>query len=234
MQVPTKKNTKHRLIPLLNILLVLSACEIPSLSVSSASTSVAPGAVETIIFETAAAAQTQTAEFLPPTGTSTRPPTSTATLTKTPLPTSTVLFLFPTDTAVVLPTLPGVGDGKPTKTPNPNEHDYKGTLACALVEQSPSDGTAFKPRKAFTVRWTIKNTGTAAWRKGTIDYRYLGGDQFHDRSHYDMNFIVDPGETIDIKVDMHAPKKPGSYETTWVVGLNKGGLCKMTLAIVVK
>jgi len=49
-----------------------------------------------------------------------------------------------------------------------------------------------------------------------------------------MNFIVDPGETIDMTVDMHAPKKPGSYETVWVVGLNKGSICKMTLAIVVK
>ena len=36
-----------------------------------------------------------------------------------------------------------------------------------------------------------------------------------------MNFILDPGETIDIKVDMHAPKQPGSYETTWIVGTNK-------------
>ena len=102
-----------------------------------------------------------------------------------------------------------------------------------LVKALP-DGTVFKPQKKFTVRWTVKNTGTAAWRKHTIDYRYIGGDKFHDRAAYDMNFIVDPGETIDIKVDMHAPKQPGSYETTWVVGLNKGGLCKMTLAIVVK
>ena len=147
MQVPMKKNVKHRLIPLLSILLVLFACDLPASSVSSASTPVAPGAIETIIFETAAAAQTQTAEFLPPTQTPTRPPTSTATLTKTPLPTSTVLFLFPTNTHVVLPTLPGCWRRQTDKTPNPNEHDYKGTLACAVVGQSPSDGTAFKPRK---------------------------------------------------------------------------------------
>ena len=232
MQVLMKKNAKRGLISLLSILLALLACELPASSVSSVSTT--PGAIETVIFETARAAQTQTVGFLPPTNTPTRPPTSTATRTKTPLPTSTILFFFPTNTDVVLPTLPGAENGKPTKTPNPNEHDYKGKLACALVAKSPSDGTAFKPRKAFTVRWTVKNTGTAAWRKHTIDYRYLGGDRFHDRALYDMNFIVDPGETIDIKVDMHAPKKPGSYETIWVVGLNKGGLCKMKLAIVVK
>ena len=110
----------------------------------------------------------------------------------------------------------------------------KGHWHAEWLRKSPSNGTVFKPRQKFTVHWTIKNTGTAAWRKGTIDYRYLGGDKFHDRARYDMNFVLDPGETIDITVDMHAPKQPGSYETTWVVGLNKGGLCKMTLAIVVK
>lgn len=227
------KNVKHRLISLLCILLVMLACEVPAFSVSSVSTP-EQAAVETVIFKTAEAAQTQTAEFITPTQTPTRPPTSTATLTRTPLPTSTVLFLFPTDTAVVLPTLLGVGDGKPTKTPGPNEHIYKGTLACALVGQSPSDGTVFKPQKKFTVRWTIMNTGTASWKRHTIDYRYLGGDKFQDRDRYDLNYILDPGETVDIKVEMYAPKQPGSYETTWVVGLNKGGLCKMTIAIVVK
>jgi hypothetical protein len=223
---------KHRLFLFLGIILVLVACELPAFSTSPAVTPL-PGTVKKVIVETAAAAQTQTAEGFPPTYTPTRPPTSTTSPTKTPPPTATVLFLFPTDTAVVLPTLPGVG-GKSTRTPSPNEHVYKGTFACALVGKSPSDGTVFRPRQKFTGRWTIKNTGTAAWKKGSFDYLYLGGDKFHDRGLYDMNFILDPGETIDIKVVMHAPKQPGSYETTWILGTKKNALCKMTLAIIVK
>jgi hypothetical protein len=145
-----------------------------------------------------------------------------------------VLFLFPTDTAVVLPTLGGTSNGKATKTLSPNEHIYTGSKKCGVVGQSPHDGTIFKPRQKFTVRWTIKNTGTAAWKKGSYDYQYLGGDKFHDRGLYDMNFVLDPGDTIDIEVIMHAPKQPGSYETTWILGTKKNALCKMTLAIVVK
>ncbi len=228
-----KKDAAHKILLSLGIMLIVLACQVPALSAPSVSSPV-PGAVETIIYETAAAAQTQTARVLPPTRTPTKRPTSTASPTKTPPPTSTFLFLFPTNTTVVLPTLPGTGGGKRTKTPNPNAHDYEGSLACGVVAKSPSNGTVFNPRQKFTVHWTIKNTGTAAWRKGTIDYRYLGGDKFHDRARYDMNFVLDPGDVIDITVDMHAPKQPGRYETTWVVGLNKGGLCKMTLAIVVK
>ena len=239
MEALIKRKFSYSFIFLLGLILVLSACASPGFGKSPASTLVT-GSVETVIFETAAVARTQTAQFLPPTQTLTHTPTPSKTPTQTPLPTSTVLFLFPTKTQVVFPTFTFVsssgssGSGKPTVTPNPNTHDYRGSLHCALVGQTPPDGTVFRPRKNFTVIWTIKNTGTAAWRKHTIDYRYVGGDKFHDKARYNMNVIVDPGETVEMAVEMHAPKEPGNYETTWAVGLNTGGLCKMTLAIVVK
>lgn len=231
-----KRKSVRSILFLLGIVLIISACGSPVV-VGSPVSSPAPGVVETIIFETAAAARTQTAQFLPPTQIITDTPTPSKTPTQTPLPTATVLFLFPTNTQVVLPTFTiasGGGSGRPTETPNPNTHNYQGTLRCALVGKSPRDGTVFRPRKKFTVVWTVKNTGTAAWRKHIIDYRYIGGDKFHDKARYDMNIIVDPGETVEMAVEMHAPKEPGNYETTWVVGLNTGGLCKMTLAIVVR
>lgn len=234
-----KQKCAQCLVLLLGIVLVISACGSPVV-IGSPASAPEPGAVETIIFETAEAARTQTAQFLPPTQTVTNTPTPSKTPTQTPLPTATFLFLFPTNTQVVLPTLTVVssggsgGSGKPTETPNPNTHNYQGSLHCALVGKSPRDGTVFRPRNKFTVIWTVKNTGTAAWRKHTIDYRYIGGDKFHDKARYDMNIIVDPGETVEMEVEMHAPKEPGNYETTWVVGLNTGGLCKMSLAIVVK
>lgn len=226
----------------LGIALLISAC-LPAAAGGFPASTPVPGFVETVIYETAAAARTQTAQLLPPTQTITNTPTPSKTPTQTPLPTSTVLFLFPTKTQVVFPTFTlvsgigggsGSGSGKPTRTPNPNEHDYTGSLHCALVGQTPSDGTVFSPRKKFKVVWTVKNTGTAAWRKHIIDYRYVAGDKFHKRDRYNMNFIVDPGETIDMSVEMHAPKEPGSYETVWVVGLNKGSMCSMTLSIIVR
>jgi len=221
--------------PFLGSTLLLLACVVPALAVPTPQP-VAPDVVETIIFETAVVARTQTAELLLPTQAVTSTPTPTKTPTNTPSPTSTILIILPTYTQVVLPTLtfaPGEV-GKPTDTPSPNEHDYTGSKKCAVVGQSPPDGTVFRPRQKFTGSWTIKNTGTAAWKKGWFDYQYLGGDKFHDRARYDMNFILDPGDTIDIKVVMHAPKQPGSYETTWIFGSKKNALCKMTLAIVVE
>jgi len=238
---------KRRVVPsqifLLGIVLIISACASPVSGGEPVSGPV-PGAMETLIFETAAAARTQTALVLPVSQTPTITLTPSRTPTQTATPTATVLFLFPTKTKVVVLTntpvsglessVGGSGSGKATATLAPNEHDYSGSLHCALVGQDPPDGTVFRPRKKFTVVWTIKNTGTAAWRKHTIDYRYIGGDKFHDKGLYNMNFILDPGETIDIDVEMYAPKQPGNYETVWVVGLNKGSMCTMTLSIVVK
>jgi hypothetical protein len=238
MQVMKKRMPIYKLLPFLGIAILLLACVVPALSVPTVSTP-APDAVETTIFETAMAARTQTAELLPPTQTATNTPT-TKRPTFTPLPTSTDIVLPPTYTPVVLPsvTLPGGGGGgggsDSTKTPSPNTHNYKGTLACALVGKNPSDGTVFNRREKFVMRWTVKNTGTASWKKHTIDYRYLGGDKFHDRKLYDFKYILDPGETYTIELNFRAPREPGNYETIWVVGLNKGGLCKMTLAIVVR
>jgi hypothetical protein len=62
------------LILLPGIIFILSAC-LPSVTAESPSSLPEPGAVETIIFETAAAARTQTAQFLPPTQTITNTPT---------------------------------------------------------------------------------------------------------------------------------------------------------------
>ena len=235
MQVLKKRKLAYRLFLSLGIALLLLGCVVPALAVPTVPTS-APDAVETIIFETAMVARTQTAELLPPTQTATNTP-ATKRPTFTPLPTSTDIVLPPTYTPVVLPSFTlsaGSGGDNSTKTPSPNTHDYTGTLACALVGKNPSDGTVFRPREKFVMHWTVKNTGTASWKLHTIDYRYIGGDRFHERKRYDFKYILDPGETYTIELDFRAPKEPGSYKTTWVVGLNKGGLCKMTIAIVVK
>lgn len=213
----------------LGVALLTFACGIP-FNIAPSNSEPNPDLVGTIAAQTAVAAQMKTLEAIPPSQTLIPTSTATKTATSIPSPTPTILFIFPTETLVVFPAL----EDESSEDTGPQEHNYKGTIECALVGKSPRDGTIFLPREKFTVHWTIKNTGTASWKKGWIDYRYLGGDKFHDRSLYDMNWILDPGQTIDLKVPMNAPKQPGSYETTWVVGLSKDGLCKMTLAIIVR
>jgi hypothetical protein len=45
---------------------------------------------------------------------------------------------------------------------------------------------------------------------------------------------VRTGNSIDLGVDMQAPKDTGTYNTTWVVRRGDDAFCTLTLTIVVK
>jgi hypothetical protein len=49
-----------------------------------------------------------------------------------------------------------------------------------------------------------------------------------------MTSNVNVGESIDLGVDMQAPKDSGTYTTTWTMRAGSKTFCTMTLTIVVK
>ena len=144
--------------------LVVISCDITSLVVPAGPVpSLVPGAVDTIVARTAAAASTQTAAkvTLVPTGTAsaTPPPSETPTPTLSPSPT----FVF------VLPTL------TPTKKPTATSESSTAGFGCQLLSQSPPDGSKFAAKDNFKVTWKIKNTGLAKWDAATVDFAYFSG-----------------------------------------------------------
>ena len=72
------------------------------------------------------------------------------------------------------------------------------------------------------------------WDRTSVDYIYSSGDKFHKISGYDMSSNVTVGESIDLGVDMQAPKNSGTYTTTWTMRAGSKTFCNMTLTIVVK
>ena len=75
------------------------------------------------------------------------------------------------------------------------------------------DNTIMEPGKAFTKTWRVKNSGAAAWKKGT-KLVFMKGNQMGAPKSVPVTEIK-PNATIDISVDMVAPDKPGNYRTTW-------------------
>lgn len=222
-QVSMKKNVKRKLIPFLGILIVLLACELPAISVSFAATPL-PSDIGTIIFETVAAAQTQTAVFLPsstptPTPTETVLPISTS--TETPTPTETIVFVFPTSTRTrtVTPTDDGLSD-----------EDW----VCRLISTDPANNQVIDPRKDFDARWVVRNIGERTWRSDEVDYIYYSGTEMHKSQAYDLSKNVTPGETVTITVDMIAPRNEGTYSTTWTLRSGRTQFCRLSISIVVK
>ena len=212
---------KTKLFVWVTALALIMAC-VPTLAAPSVPT-VDPGAVNTFIAQTVNAASTQTAASMP---SITPSPTITPTLaTETPLPraTSTVLIILTTPTPLVIPTFTNVS----SSTSNQN-------FSCQVVRVTPSNGSSFEPRDDFDAFWTVRNNGQKNWERSNVDYIYSSGDKLHKVSGYDLDENVRTGNSIDLGVDMQAPKNEGTYTTTWTMRSGDKTFCTLTLTIVVR
>lgn len=213
---------KTKLLVWMTALALIMAC-VPTLAAPSVPT-VDPGAVNTFIAQTVNAASTQTAAAMP---SITPSPTITPTVaTETPLPTatSTVIFILSTPTSLVIPTFTNVSSGG---TSDQN-------FSCQVTKVSPANGSSFNPRDDFDAFWTVRNNGQKNWDRSSVDYVYSSGDKIHKVSGYDLDSNVKTGNSIDLGVDMQAPKNSGTYTTTWTMRSGDKEFCTLTLTIRVK
>jgi hypothetical protein len=212
---------RTKLLVWMTALALIMAC-VPQLAAPPIPT-VDPGAVNTFIAQTVVVAGSQTAAAMP---SLTPSPTLTPTVaTETPLPTatSTVIFVLSTPTPLVIPTFTNVSSG------NSNEN-----LSCQVTRVSPANGSTFNPRDDFDAVWTVRNNGQRNWERRNIDYIYSSGDKIHKVSGYDLSENVRTGNSIDLGVDMQAPKNEGTYTTTWTMRSGDKTFCSLTLTIVVR
>jgi len=210
---------KTKLLVWFTALALIMACA-PSLVTPSVPT-MDPGAVGTFIAQTVAAAATQTAASIP---TFTPSPTVTPTVvTETPLPTatSTIIFILSTPTPLVLPS---------STSASTSSENY----SCQITRVSPANGTTFDPRDSFDAFWTVRNNGQKNWDRNSVDYVYSSGDKIHTISGYDLSENVRTGNSIDLGVDMQAPKNSGNYSTTWTMRAGSKTFCTLTLSIRVR
>jgi hypothetical protein len=118
-----------------------------------------------------------------------RPPTA----TPTPTATSTVIVLPPTATTVSL-------------TP---------CNSAAFVEDVTfPDNTVVSPEQSFTKIWRLKNTGSCPWNTGYA-LVFASGNQMGGPAEVLLTAGVKPGESIDLSVNLIAPKDLGDYTGYW-------------------
>lgn len=92
-----------------------------------------------------------------------------------------------------------------------------GKLAARFVRDiSIFDGTQMSPATAFTKIWRLKNTGEVAWPPGTR-MLFVGGDQMTTEMSVPLSrtTAVQPGEEVDVAVEMAAPHELGRYLGYW-------------------
>jgi len=179
------------LIFLLLLSLVISSCNMPQGNVSSAE--------KTAIINTSVARTVAAGVGDPPQPSG----TISADITDTPVPNSEV-----TNTL------------EPSKTPEPDTPTPSDTpipcnLAKFLSDVTVPDGTIFEPGETFTKTWRLKNVGSCAWTSG-YDIVFFGGDAMDAPASVQLTAgTVNPGQNVDVSVDMTAPASEGTYQGNW-------------------
>lgn len=173
--------------------LLLAAC---SSADGEASPTPEPEAVLTAAAETANA---QLTELAKPTTTTSPTQQETGDISSTPSATS--------DT--------GSGE-EPAGTSTPPSTPITGGTDQAVfwADVTIPDGTDFNPGEQFTKVWQLQNSGTNTW---TTDYSFgfFSGEQMSAPAAVPLSGNVDPGDTVDVSVDMTAPQSAGSYLGFW-------------------
>ena len=92
-----------------------------------------------------------------------------------------------------------------------------------VADMSVPDGTVLNPGEAFRKTWRIKNSGTCAW---TTAYQFVftRGDRIGAPESVSLPVPVNPGESVDISVDMTAPVNSGTYRGHWMLKNPSGRL----------
>jgi hypothetical protein len=205
----------HRILAICLAIALLLACAPIAVATPPAPPTFDLLSLNTIIAQTAGAAATQTFVHQP---TLTPSPTVTRTPTEVPSSTPTFIFVLPTSTV-------------PSSTPTLNVSADR--FACRVVSQTPADNTVLVKGIPFKAHWQVINIGTLGWDENSLDYRYISGDKLHMTAAYDFPQSVPTGGVIDLVVEMQAPDKPGTYQTTWKIAVGKERFCPMNLTIVV-
>jgi len=116
----------------------------------------------------------------------------------------------------------------PTSSPVPSLTPFKGVSSLLQNEHGCSnmaefvkdvtveDNSRLKPNQLFTKVWEVKNIGTCIW---TPNYAliFTFGDRMSGMSPKYVNQTVKPGETINLSIDLAAPKEADDYQGNWML-----------------
>jgi hypothetical protein len=186
-----KKPISSRLFALLIIISLATACR--GARETPTPTLLDPGAVLTAAANTAQVRMTELVAGQP----SATPATPTAQLTTTTV--SATVAVTPTLNLTASPPAAGGTD-----------------KAEFVTDVTVPDGTVFKPGESFVKTWRLKNTGTATWTPA-YSVVFVSGNQMGGAPSTPLPNNVPPGQTVDISVNMVAPKDSGNYFSFWML-----------------
>ena len=76
-----------------------------------------------------------------------------------------------------------------------------------------TDGHQVRPGERFRKTWRVKNTGNTTWTP-YYSFVYVSGDRMEGRN-INIPATVYPGQTVELSVNLIAPKDDGTYRGYW-------------------
>ncbi len=136
-----------------------------------------------------------------------------ATSTLLPADTATLAPATDTSTSSPLSTLPPA----PSMTPTSSCDN-----AQFVTDVTYPDNTVVSAGDTFTKTWRLKNTGSCSW---TPSYAlvFVSGNMMSGPTVQAITGNVNPGQTVDISVNLQAPSNNGTYRGNWALR-NSGGV----------
>lgn len=122
--------------------------------------------------------------------------------------------LTPTPTQTPSPTLTPTLTNTPTILVVPVYPAILCDSAAFIEDISVPDGSQFSPGDLFTKTWRFQNTGSCTWTPA-YEVVFDNGDLLGAPTAFSLSAYVNPGQFVDISVDMQAPSDPGIYEGFW-------------------
>jgi next-to-BRCA1 protein 1 len=101
----------------------------------------------------------------------------------------------------------------PSTAQGPQSPQQPRYFARFVSDVTIDDGSNLNPGQAFVKIWKLRNESTVAWPENTR-LAFVGGDKLSNVEAVAV-LAVEPGNEVDIAVDMSAPSKPGRYVGYW-------------------
>jgi hypothetical protein len=107
----------------------------------------------------------------------------------------------------------------PTPTLDPADPANAPPVGCNvagfITDVTVIDNSEIQRDLQFTKTWRLQNDGTCTWTSGYTLYFHSGDQMSGPDSQRLTDIDVPPGTTIDVSVNLTAPKKPGKYQGYW-------------------
>lgn len=139
----------------------------------------------------------------------------------------------------------GIGNPQSAKTPSPDETLSSLGISTLIIPSlmpeggeggtpGPCDQVKFikdvtipdemnlEPGEKFTKTWRLQNAGSCPWTIGYLLY-FESGDALGGPASQELTSkTIQPGDTVDVSVDLIAPEETGSYMGFWKIRNVKG------------